>query len=618
MLAVLLLAAFLFAALIGKLIYIEVISSSELQAKALSQWMRDIPLQAERGEIYDVNGVLLADSETAYTIYARPTSVTDKQKTASILASVLGLDREQTYKKLQSRISEITIAKKVTKEKMLELYQSEVSGIYYSQTISRVYPYGDFMTQIIGFTNLDADGQTGVEAYYNKYLAGTDGYLLTETDLIGRELDTGLTRYVPGKKGGSAYLSLDYYIQSFAEKAVADVMLKHGAKSASCIVMDPNTGAVYAMAQAPSFDLNNVPRDNVAELFSNAKSTLVSNVMEPGSTFKIITAAAGLEAGVISANTRTYCPGYRIVDGQRIKCWRTIGHGSQSFYEGVQNSCNCLFMDTAMKLGAKRFYDVIGSLELAQETGIDILGEAKGLTIPLADVKTVDIARIGFGQAIAVTPIELLRAASAVINGGNLVTPYVLDRVTDASGETVFKTVPAVKSGVISEATSSLMRDVLESVVLNGSGRNAQVAGYRIGGKTGTAQKYVNGAIARGKYTSTFIGFAPADNPQYIALMVVDEPQGAYYGSIVAAPYIGDVFRGIFAYKNIPPAVAAVPKETFLMPNLIGMSPEEAQKETAKLKMFLEIAGEGGVVQSQTPAAGERVTSDNVVVIDIG
>jgi len=617
LLAVILLVTFLFAALIGKLIYIELVSSSELQAKALSQWMRDVPLQGERGEIYDVNGVLLAGSETAYTIYARPTSVSDKQATANTLAAVLGLDKEETYKKLQSRISEITIAKKVTKDKMLELYLSDVTGIYYSQTIARVYPYGDFMTQVLGFTNLDADGQTGIEAYYNQYLAGTNGYLLTETDLIGRELDTGLTRYVAGTKGASAYLTVDYYIQSFAEKAVAEAMLKHGAKSVSCIVMDPNTGEICAMAQSPSFDLNNVPRDNVVELFGNSKSTIVSNVMEPGSTFKIITAAAGLEAGVIDVNTRTYCPGYRIVDGQKIKCWKTTGHGSQSFYEGVQNSCNALFMDTAMKLGATRFYDFIEKLGLTQKTGIDILGESTGLTIPLADVKTVDIARIGFGQAIAVTPIELLRASAAVINGGNLVTPYVLDRIEDASGKTVYQTVPVVETGVVSGATSALMRDVLESVVLHGSGRNAQVAGYRIGGKTGTAQKYVDGVIARGKYTSTFIGFAPADNPQYIVLMVVDEPQGAYYGSIVAAPYVADIFEGIFSYKNIAPSVAVTPKETFLMPNLIGMSPEDADAALAKLNMFVEIAGEDGVVQGQTPAAGTSVTTDNVVLIDI-
>ncbi len=611
------LATFLFAALIGKLIYIEVVSSSDLQARALSQWMRDIPLQGERGEIFDVNGVLLAGSETVYTIYARPTSVADKQATASILASVLGLDREETYKKLQSKISEITIAKKVTKEKMLELYQSDISGIYYSQTISRVYPYGDFMTQIIGFTNLDAVGQTGVEAYYNQYLAGKNGYLLTETDLIGREIDTGLTRYIAGTKGANAYLTLDYYIQSFAEKAVDEAMLKHGAKSASCIVMDVTTGAICAMAQAPSFDLNNVPRDNVAELFGNSKSTIVSNVLEPGSTFKIITAAAGLEAGVIDVHTRTYCPGYRIVDGQKIKCWKTKGHGSQSFYEGVQNSCNALFMDTALKLGATRFYDFIEKLGMTQETGIDIMGEAKGLTIPLADVKNVDIARIGFGQAIAVTPIELLRASAAIINGGNLVTPYVLDRIEDAQGNILYKTVPVVKNGVIREATSALMRDVLESVVLYGSGRNAQVAGYRIGGKTGTAQKYVNGVIARGKYTSTFIGFTPADNPQYIALMVVDEPQGAYYGSIVAAPYIGEIFKGIFSYKNIAPTVSVTPKEEFVMPNLIGMSPEDAEATLSKLKMFLEIAGEEGVVQSQMPAAGTYVTADTVALIDV-
>lgn len=612
------LAAFLFAALIGRLIYIEVITSSDLQAKAMEQWMRDVPLQAERGEIYDRNGVLLADSETVYTVYARPMSVSNKAKTASILAETLGLDKETVYSKLHSRISEITIAKKVTKEEMLKLYNSEATGLYYSQTISRVYPYGDFMTQILGFTNLDAQGQTGVEAYYDKYLSGTDGYLLTETDLVGRELDTGVTRYVAGKKGNSVYLTLDYYIQSFAEKAVDAAMINHKALGASAIVMNAKTGEIYAMAQAPSFDLNNVPRDNIAELFSYSKSTLISNVFEPGSTFKILTAAIGLETGAISVNTACYCPGYRMVDGQKIRCWKTIGHGSQKFYEGVQNSCNCLFMDTALKIGSNRFYDYIYKFGLNEKTGIDFSGEGKGLLIPRADVKPVDLARIGFGQAIAVTPIALLRSAAAVVNGGNLVTPYILDRVEDTSGKITVKNAPSVKKGVISETTSATMRDVLESVVTNGSGRNASVAGYRIGGKTGTAQKYINGVIARGKYTSTFIGFAPADDPEYIVLMVVDEPQGLYYGSIVAAPYVGDIFRGIFAYKNISPAVTPEPVETFIMPNLIGMTPQQANAELTKLKIFVEIAGEEGIVVRQTPAAGVYVSAKSVAVLEIG
>lgn len=611
------LVTFLFAALIAKLVYIEVINAANLQAKALDQWMRDIPLQGERGEIYDANGILLADSSTTYTVYARPTSVSNKADTAAALSEVLNLDKELTYKKLHSRISEITIAKKVSKEAMLRLYNSKATGIYFSQTINRVYPYGDFMTQVLGFTNLDAQGQTGVEAYYEKYLAGINGYLLTETDLVGRELDTGNTRYILGKKGNSIYLTLDYYIQSFAEKAVADAMLNHNSLGASCLVMDAKTGAILAMAQAPSFDLNDVPRDDIARLFACSKSTIVSNVFEPGSTFKILTAAIGLETGAINTNTACFCPGYRIVDGQRIRCWKTIGHGSQTFYAGVQNSCNCLFMDTAIKVGANNFYKYIDAFGLNQKTGIDISGEGKGLIIPLSDVKLVDLARIGFGQAIAVTPIELLRGAAAVVNGGNLVTPYVLDRVVNENGGIIYKTDAAVQKGVISAAISEIMRDVLEKVVTDGSGRNAQVAGYRIGGKTGTAQKYLNGVIARGKYTSTFIGFAPANDPQYIALMVVDEPVGLYYGSIVAAPYIRDVFAGIFAYKGIPPAVSATPPETFIMPNLIGMSPQEAEAALKPLKMYLEIAGEEGIVRKQTPAAGVYANKNSIVVVDI-
>ncbi|MCL2631036.1 MAG: penicillin-binding transpeptidase domain-containing protein [Firmicutes bacterium] len=618
LLALLIVIVFLFVAVLSRILYIEVFDSGRLQSLALDQWMRDVPLTAERGEIFDRNGVLLADSMTVYTLYARPIAVKNKELTASILADTLNLDYKSLLEKINSRRSEVTIAKNVNKDEMFKILHAGATGVYFSQNIKRVYPYGDFMTQILGFTNTDSDGQTGIERQYNQYLKGKNGYILTETDLIGRELKGGVTRYIQGTKGNDIHLTMDYYIQSFAESAVSEAFLNHNAKAVSLMVIDVTNGAVVAMAQKPSFDLNQVPRDNIAKLFAESKSTLVTDVFEPGSTFKILTTAIGLETGAVSRKTGVYCRGHHIVDGQRIKCWRTIGHGSLTFDEGVMNSCNVLFMNTALAVGANAFYSYIDKFGLTRKTGIDISGEASGLTIPLASVKTVDLARIGFGQAIAVTPIELLVACASVINGGNLVTPHLLSKVTDRKGRIIHKSNPKITKGIISNQTSLAVREILERVVAEGSGRHAGVEGYRIGGKTGTAQKYENGAIARGKYTSTFIGFAPADNPKYMALIVVDEPQGAYYGSMVCAPYVGGMFSKIFAYEGMRSATIEE-KEIFEMPDIVGMGITEAMMLLRSKKLYVEVDGEGGAkVINQIPAPRTKITSSTVCLIGLG
>lgn len=614
------LVTFLFVAVIAKLIVIQIIDGKSLSVKALDQWTRDVPVTGERGDIMDRNGRILADTATLYTVYVRPVSVTDKEYTASVLGRVLGINSENLYQKMMTKVSEITVAKKVSKSQMEELINSDVNGVYFSQNIERKYIYGDFMTQILGFTNVDGTGQSGVEAYYDKYLKGIDGYILTETDLVGRELDGSVTRYIEGSKGNSIYLTLDYAIQSFVESAVNSAYNAHNATATSCIVMNAKTGEVLAMAQRPSYDLNNIKRDDVETLFKHSKSTLVSNVYEPGSTFKILTASIGLETNSVTTGYNLFCPGYRMVDGKRIKCWRTIGHGSETFAEGVQNSCNCLFMDIALKVGVNSFYEGLDKFGVRTVTGIDISGEASGLTINQDSVKNVDLARMGFGQAIAVTPIELLTASASVINGGKLLRPYILDKVVDRNGKTVFENFPEVRNTTVSAETSSIMREVLESVVSVGGGKNAGVAGYRIGGKTGTAQKYSNGTIAHGMYVSTFLGFAPADDPEYIMLFIVDEPKnGAYYGSVVAAPYAGEIFAKIFDYRGWQPTDYEE-KEKFAMPNLVGLTVTEAVTQLKKLNMYYEISGEwseGTLVRKQTPIAESHVSEDNIVVIEI-
>lgn len=612
---------FLFTAIFARLIYLQVIDNEKLQMKALDQWSRDVPLTGERGDIYDVNGRLLADTATVYTVYVRPNSVKDKAYTAQILASVLGADENRLYDRLNSKVSEVTVSKNVTGEQISRIYAMNPDGVYYAQNISRKYVYGDFSSMVLGFTNVDGVGQTGVECKYNSYLQGTDGKILTETDLVGRELDTNTTYYIKGKKGADVYLTLDYSLQSFVQNAVFDAYETHKAKAASCVMLNAKTGAVVAMAQAPSFDLNDIPRNDLVSLMSLSKNTIISNVYEPGSTFKILTAAIGLENGVASPEkTRVYCPGYRIVDGKRIKCWRTIGHGSQSFAEGVKNSCNCMFMDIALNLGKDRLYSGLKSFGICEKTGIDCIGEGSGLMISEETVKNVDMARMGFGQAVAVTAMELVTAAGAVINGGELLKPHIVDKVV-YDGKVVYRGGKTVKKRVISEKTSATMREVLEGVVKNGGGKNAQVEGIRIGGKTGTAQKYgEGGGIASGKYVATFVGFAPADDPEYILLFIVDEPStGAYYGSVVAAPYASQIYRQTAVYKGWA-KTGEQETEKVTMPDLIGLSISEADMKMREYGLYYEYYGEGAVgdkVVYQVPAAGSFVNKNSVAYIAV-
>ena len=350
--AIVLLIIFLFTAIFCKLVYLQVVSSEKLQVKALDQWSRDVPITGERGDIFDCNGNILADTATTYTVYVRPVSVVDKGYVAQVLGSVLDLDVQKLYEKINTKVSEVTIAKQVNACDISKIFSTNVTGVYYAQNIERKYIYGDFLSMVLGFTNIDGMGQTGIEGKYNEYLEGKNGMILTETDLVGRELESNVTYYIQGEKGANVYLTIDYGIQSIVQNAVNEAYTAQKAKAASCVMLDPKTGAVLAMAQAPSFDLNNVPRDDLAKLMSLSRNTIVTNVYEPGSTFKVLTASLGLENGYISVDsTRCYCPGYRIVDGKRIKCWRTIGHGIQSFPEAVQNSCNCMFMDIAIGIG---------------------------------------------------------------------------------------------------------------------------------------------------------------------------------------------------------------------------------------------------------------------------
>ena len=554
LLASILLAVFLFTLIFAKLMHVMLVEGKSLQVKALDQWTRDLPNDAPRGQILDRNGVVLAGTATRYNLYVRPNSATDKEGLAQCLAEVFGYDKDKVLEKISKKVSEVTVATKVTKEQMSALFDMGFDGLYYSEDNFRYYPYGDFMTQVLGFTGADGNGQTGLEAYYDKYLTGINGYILTETDLVGREIEGGENYYLPSISGLNLTTTLDSRVQEIVEGAVEKAVALYNPKAVACLVMDYTNGEIISLAEYPSFDLNNVPRDDLEKLFSSSKSMLVSSVYEPGSTFKILTAAAALDTGAMNTAKRFYCPGFRMVDGKRIRCWKTKGHGSIDFGEGVESSCNCVFMDSALTMGTDKFYTYLKNFGLRAKTGVDMTGETSGIFISQDLVKTVDLARIGFGQAVAVTPIGMMTACSAVVNGGKTVTPHLVKGFADEKGNKIDDVfVIEEKNTVVSGDTSATMRELLSRVVSHGSGKGAGVNGYNIAGKTGTAQKYENGGIAQGKYISSFLGFSLEAGAPYGVLMIVDEPKGyVYYGSLVAAPLVGDIFRSVFDIFSLP------------------------------------------------------------------
>ena len=617
---VIVLAVFLFCAVFAKMTYVILVMGDELQTKAVAEWMRDVPTNAPRGVIFDRNMQPLASTSTRYTLYVRPNDVEDRQAVASLLSEIFDYDYDSTLKKISKRTSEVTVAKSITKEQLSAVYDSGLKGFYYAEKNNRYYPYGDFMTQVLGFCSSDGYGQTGLEAYYDKYLLGISGQILTESDLVGRAYLGAGSYYLPSVAGLNLVTTLDKNIQQIVDGAVRNAVAKFDPKGVYCVVMDYDTGGIVALSEYPSFDLNNVPRDDLQTLFATSKSMTVSSVYEPGSTFKILTAASAIDAGVVSVDDRFYCAGSRVVDGKKIRCWKSKGHGSINFAEGVEQSCNCVFMDSALRLGTATFYDYLRKFGLTTKTGIDMTGETSGIFIAEDLVKTVDLARIGFGQAVAVTPIGLIAATSSVVNGGYRVVPHLANNLQDGFGNVIQLSSENGGARTISQNTSSVMRELLRRVVENGSGKGVYVPGYTIAGKTGTAQKYENGQIARGKYYSSFLGFSLTEGAHLAVLLIVDEPKGyMYYGSLVAAPLVGDIFESTFNYLGISPEYtgkeAELVGEPFDLPDFSGLSVIEAKRQIEKLGLYCEIDGEGDKVKGQYPLANVKVDKRNVVLL---
>ncbi len=562
--AVLAAITFLFCLFLARFFYIQVIWEDDLNARALDQWTREIPVSAGRGNIYDRNGELLAGNLPAYSVYARANAVEDPEASANVLAAALGLSYDDVLEKLtDGSRSEIVLVKRTQKEVAERIEGADLSGIYYARDDKRFYPHGALACQVLGFTSYDGAGSTGIEQYYDRYLAGERGEILFETDLVGVDLDGATAAYIPGTDGLHVRLTLDYRIQALAEQVMREALSAYSAKAARAVVLDPRDFSVLAMVNLPSYDLNDIPRDDLTALNALSRNAIVSDVYEPGSTFKIVTAAADIEES-LRGNPNAYAVNRvfsssrtRVVDGTTIRCWSDHAngkHANQTLAEALNNSCNPCFVDIALALGKETFYDYLAAFNFGRATGIDFSGEAIGMLLPESTLRDCDFARIGFGQTIAVTALQLACASAAAVNGGYYYAPRLVDAIVTEDGAVLEETKPALVGRTVSEEASAILSSMLEGVVRDGSGKKAYIEGYRVAGKTGTAQKYENGHIAQGKYVSSFVGYFPADDPQYLALVIVDEPQGAYYGSTVAAPCAKEIFEGIIDVFRLPPS----------------------------------------------------------------
>lgn len=556
--------AFIFCVIFARLFYVQIVWGKDLVYRATDQWNREIPIIAGRGIISDRNGEILAGNKTSYTVFLRPNAVKNKEYTATVLSEIFSVDPQLIIEKLNSgKVSEITVIRQAEKEKVEKLISYNLDGVYYSRDNTRQYTYNETLCQVLGFTSNDGFGLSGLEKYYDNVLRGQNGEISYSTDIVGIERDKTAVIYSAAKSGDEVRLTVDIDIQLSVEQAIRSAYLSSQAKSVSCVVLNPKNFEVLAMANYPSYDLNNVPRSEMDKLNALSRNKIVCDIYEPGSTFKVVTAAANIEE-YIKGNDKAFSNSYifnssrtRTVDGTKIKCWsaHTNGnHSNQTLADALNNSCNPCFTDMALSLGTTTFYNYLSSFGFGNITGLDYGGEALGMLLPSSLVRDCDLARIGFGQTIAVTGLQLACAVSAAVNGGNYYTPKLLKSIVFSNGkEEEFSSI--LKCKPISEKSSAILAEMLEGVVSDGSGKKAYIEGYRVGGKTGTAQKYENGHIAAGKYVSSFVGFFPSNNPQYLTLVIVDEPYGTYYGSAVAAPIAKEIFEDIIKIKNIKPFI---------------------------------------------------------------
>lgn len=556
------LAAFiLILYLIGRLVYLMVFDAEYYQQKAEDLHERERDIKAARGEIIDRNGTVLATNRTVCTISVIHSQIENPEKVIEKLSEFLEMDADQVRKKVEKISSIERIQSNVDKRTGDKIRNLGLAGVKVDEDFKRYYPYNELASKVLGFTGGDNQGIVGLEVKYEKYLKGINGKILTTMDARGIELDGVAEDRLEPEAGNMLRISLDYTMQKYALQMAEKVRTEKQADKVGIILMNPQNGEIYAMVNVPEFDLNQPFMLNNEETGENLtdeqrqdalnqmwRNGCINDTYEPGSTFKIITASAGLEEGVVHLTDQFSCPGYKVVEDRRIRCHKVGGHGAENFVQGIQNSCNPVFIEVGLRIGVDRFFDYFRQFGLMDLTGVDIPGEAGTIMHKKENVGQVELATISFGQSFQITPIQLATTVSALVNGGRRVTPHFGVEVLSAEGKKVKTFRYNAKKHIVSEKTSQTMRELLESVVADGSGKNAYVEGYRIGGKTATSQTLPRSA---NKYISSFVGFAPADDPQILGMCVIYNPQGVYYGGTIAAPVIGKIFENILPYLGI-------------------------------------------------------------------
>lgn len=552
-------SALLMTGLCGQLGFLMIARSDHYSKMADALHERERTIKASRGEIVDRNGTVIAANRTVCTVSVIHNQVKEPEKVIRELARILDLSEEEVRKKVEKWSSREIIRTNVEKSVGDEIMNLGLSGVKVDEDYRRYYPYGSLASKVLGFTGADNQGIIGLEVMYEKYLKGQDGLILTLSDAKGTELQNAAEERVEPIPGNTLTVSLDVNIQKYAEQAAYQVMEKKGAKAVSIIIMNPQNGEIYAMVNAPEFDLND-PFSLSGESsgltgaeLQDARNKMwrnrcINDTYEPGSTFKIITAAAGLEGGVVHLDDKFSCPGFRIVEDRKIRCHKVGGHGAETFLQGAMNSCNPVFIDVGQRLGVDSFYHYFEQFGLLGKTGIDLPGEAATIMHKKENMGLVELATVSFGQSFQITPIQLITTASSIINGGRRITPHFAVSAESTDGMFHRKFSYPERTGVVSGSTSETMRYILEQVVAEGSGKRAKLPEYRIGGKTATSEKLPRSLK---KYISSFLGFAPADDPQVIALITIDEPVGIYYGGTIAAPVIADIFSNILPYLDV-------------------------------------------------------------------
>ena len=561
-LIVFLVALLVLLGLIGRLVYLMIFDAEYYQEKAEALHEREREIKAARGEIIDTNGVVLATNKSVCTISVIHSQITDAELVIEVLAKELEMEEGTVRKKVEKVSSMERVKTNVEKEVGDRIREYNLDGVKVDEDYKRYYPYDELASKVLGFTGGDNQGIIGLEVKYEEYLKGTNGTILTTTDARGIELEGIAEDRIEAIPGNTLQISLDYNIQAYAQQAAEKVMEEKEADKVSILIMNPQNGEILAMVNVPEFNLNepfslesvgldteSVADDEKQDLLNQMwRNSCINDTYEPGSAFKIITSSACLEAGTVSINDTFFCPGYHIVEDRKIRCHKTGGHGSETFVQAVQNSCNPVFMQIGLELGVDRFYEYFQKFGLMKKTGVDLPGEAGTINHKKEDVGPVELATMTFGQSFQITPIQLATAVSSIINGGTRITPHFGVQVLGKEGNMVKEFEYEEEKNIVSEETSDTMKMILESVVSEGGGKNAYIEGYQIGGKTATSQTLPRSAH---KYIASFVGFAPADNPQVLALIVIHNPQGVYYGGTIAAPVIKTVFENILPYLGI-------------------------------------------------------------------